>query len=87
MKLIGMALVALGIAALLLGVLGYSQERTILDMGGLKATAMEHTRSPVAAIAGVVSLIGGFGLLGVDRRRGMGRIAVPREHETRGEPR
>jgi hypothetical protein len=86
MKPIGMALVVLGIAALLLGVLGYSRERTVLDMGGMKATATEHTSSPVAAIAGVVSLIGGVGLLGIDRRRGMGRIAVPSENETRGEP-
>jgi uncharacterized membrane protein YidH (DUF202 family) len=69
MKLIGIALVVLGIVALIIGVLGYSQEKTVIDMGGIKATATEHKTIPIAPIAGVVSLVGGVALLVVDKRR------------------
>jgi hypothetical protein len=56
MKLIGVAL-------------GYSQEKTVLEVGGIKATATEHKTIPIAPIVGVLSLIGGMALLVVDKRR------------------
>ena len=69
MKLGGVALVILGIVALVYGGLGYNQEKTVLEVGGSKATATEHKTIPIAPIVGVLSLIGGIGLLVVDKRR------------------
>jgi len=69
MKLIGIALVILGIVALAFGLLGFGQEKTILEMGGVKATATEHRTSPIASIVGALSLIGGIALIVVDKRR------------------
>ena len=68
MKLIGVALVILGIVALIYGGIGYNREKTILDVGGMKATVTEHKTFPIAPVAGAISLIGGVALLVVRRR-------------------
>ena len=69
MKLVGIALIALGIIALTYGGFGYSQEKTLIDVGGLKATTTEHKSLPVAPIGGVLALIGGIALIVADKRR------------------
>ena len=63
MKLLGIALVILGVVALIYGGVGYDRERTVLDVGGIKATATEHKSIPIAPIVGVALLIGGVALL------------------------
>jgi hypothetical protein len=63
MKPLGIALVALGVVALIYGGIGYNKETTVLDMGGIKATATEHKSIPIAPVVGVVLLIGGVALL------------------------
>jgi len=68
MKLIGVALVILGIVALVYGGISYNRERTVLDVGGIKATVTENKTFPIAPVAGVISLIGGVALLVVRRR-------------------
>lgn len=68
MKAIGIVLVILGIVALVYGGIGYNRNRTIFEMGGMKATATEHRTIPVPAVVGVVSLIGGIALLVVEKR-------------------
>jgi len=67
---LGIALVILGIAALLYGGLGFDRQKTVLDVGGIKATATEHKTTPIVAIAGLVSLIAGAGLLITSKRGG-----------------
>lgn len=69
MKLIGVALVIVGIVALTFGVLGYTQDKTVVEVGGVKATATEHRTVPIASILGALSLVGGIALLVVDKRR------------------
>ena len=68
MKLLGVALVILGIVALIYGGIGYNRQRTVLDVGGIKATVTEHKTFPIAPIVGAISLIGGVALLVVRRR-------------------
>jgi len=68
MKWIGVILVILGIVALIYGGIGYNRQRTVLDVGGIKATVTEHKTFPIAPVVGVISLIGGVGLLVVGRR-------------------
>ena len=69
MKIFGLALLLFGIIALVYGGIGYNRRTTILDVGGIKATATEHKSIPVAPIVGGVALIGGIMLLGLPRRR------------------
>lgn len=63
MRYLGIALVVLGTAALFFGGIGYDRQKTILDVGGIKASATEHRTIPFAPIAGAVVLLGGVGLL------------------------
>jgi hypothetical protein len=71
MKLFGIALVVLGIVALVAGGFGYDRQRTVLEVGGLKATATEHNTIPYAPILGAIALIGGIALLVGVKRTGM----------------
>lgn len=63
MRLLGIALVILGVVALIYGGVGYDRQKTVLDLGGIKATATEHKSIPIAPIVGVALLIGGVALL------------------------
>lgn len=63
MKMVGIALVILGIVALVAGGLGYDRQRTVLEVGGLKATATEHRTIPYSPIIGAIALVGGIVLL------------------------
>ena len=68
-KTLGVALVILGTAALVLGVVGYNRQTTILDVGGFKATATERKTVPLAPVVGAIALVGGIVLLGSARFR------------------
>jgi hypothetical protein len=63
MKSLGLALLILGIGAVLYGLLGYDRQSTMIDLGGIKATATEHKTSPFVAGLGVGAVIGGLALL------------------------
>ena len=69
MKALGFVLVVLGILALVYGGVSYNRQRTILDVGPLKATATEQKNVPLSPIVGGIVLIGGIVLLVVPRRR------------------
>lgn len=69
MKMLGMALVALGIVALIFGGIGYNRQTTILDVGGIKATATEHKTIPIAPVAGGLALVAGVVILLSPRMR------------------
>jgi len=67
MKFVGAALVIVGIVALVYGGIGYNRQTTILDVGGIKATATEHKTIPIAPVAGAIALVGGIVILVVPR--------------------
>jgi hypothetical protein len=69
MKILAIALIVLGIVGLVYGGIGYNRQTTILDVGGIKATATEHKTIPIAPIAGGLALAGGIVLLMGSRRR------------------
>jgi uncharacterized membrane protein YidH (DUF202 family) len=69
MKTIAVALMILGIAALIYGGIGYNRTTTILDVGGVKATTTQHKTIPITPVVGVIALIGGIALLVIPRRR------------------
>lgn len=67
MKWFGFALAILG-TAMLYGGIGYNRQTTILDVGGIKATATEHRSIPYAPVAGGIVLAGGIALLVLPRK-------------------
>jgi hypothetical protein len=69
MKTLGMVLAIVGVVALVYGGIGYNRRTTILEVGDLKATAMEHKTIPIAPLAGGIALAGGIVLMLVPRRR------------------
>ena len=69
MKILGIVLVLLGIVALVYGGIGYDRQRTVFEMGSMRATVTEHQTMPIAPILGVISLIGGVVLLVGTKRR------------------
>jgi len=70
MKKLAMALLFMGIAILVYGVISYSDNRTTIGMGSMSATISENQTVPRAAIVvGGIVLIGGVALLANGRRR------------------
>jgi len=69
MKLIGIALVIIGIVALVWGGIHYNDQKTVIQMGDFKATATEQKTIPISPIVGVIALIGGIALIVADKRR------------------
>jgi hypothetical protein len=63
MRIIGIVLMVLGVLALAYGGIGYDRQRTVLDVGPLKATATEHKTLPLSPIVGGLALLGGIILL------------------------
>jgi hypothetical protein len=69
MKGFGLVLVVLGILALVYGGISYSREKTVFDVGSIRATATEQHNIPLSPIAGTIAIVGGLVLLVVPRRR------------------
>ena len=69
MKVLGVLLLVLGVVALVYGGITYNRERTVLDMGPIKATTTEKKTVPLPPIVGGVAVIGGILLLVGSSRR------------------
>ena len=63
MKLIGIVLIVLGIAALGFGGFTYTTRDRVVDLGPLKVDADKQHNVPIAPIAGLAALIGGAALV------------------------
>jgi hypothetical protein len=67
--IIGLVLIAGGIAGLIEGRVSYTTRDKVLDLGAIQATA-EHTHTiGIPEIAGVAALIAGVGLVFIGARR------------------
>jgi hypothetical protein len=69
MRTVGFIFITLGILALVYGGFSYNGERTVIDMGGIKATATERHTLPVSPIAGVIAVVAGLLIVVTPRRR------------------
>ena len=67
--IVGIALVVIGLVSLLLGGFRWTQEKTVVDVGPLKATTTEHKTLPIPPIVGGLALVGGIVLLVVPSKR------------------
>ena len=68
MSLIGILLIAVGVAALLLGHFEYSETKPVLKAGPVQVNTTEQHTVDVPLIAGIVIIVAGVVLLAADRR-------------------
>jgi drug/metabolite transporter (DMT)-like permease len=62
MKLAGILLIILGVAALIYGGVSFTTQKKAVDLGPLQVNKTEHHSVPLPPILGVVAILGG-GLL------------------------
>ena len=70
MRLIGAALLVLGILACIYGGFWYSKDETKVDLGPVEVSVEKHERVNVPLWAGVAAIVGGGLVLALGRRRG-----------------
>ena len=68
-RIAGIVLIVLGLIGILWGGFSWTQEKTVLDVGPIKATTQEHKTIPFPPIAGGVALVAGIVLLVLPGRR------------------
>ncbi len=62
-------LVIVGLVSLLLGGFRWTENKTVIDVGPVKATAEEHKALPIPPIVGGLALVGGILLFVVPTKR------------------
>ncbi len=67
--LVGIVLIALGVVGLVVQGISVTERRTVLDVGPVKVQADEQKVIPIPAIAGIVAIGAGLGLVLLGRRR------------------
>jgi uncharacterized membrane protein YidH (DUF202 family) len=65
--LLGVALLAIGILALVYQGFTYTTHKKVLDIGPIQATKEEHNTVPIPPVIGVIALIGGVVVLATGR--------------------
>ena len=63
MKIVGILLIVLGVAALIYGGFSYTTEKKAVDMGPIQIEKKEHHTVPLPPLLGVVAILGGGALL------------------------
>ena len=66
---IGITLIVLGLVSLLMGGFRWTEDKTVVDVGPIKATAEEHKTLPIPPVIGALALIGGIAVLVVPAKR------------------
>jgi len=66
---VGAALVVIGLVSLLWGGFRWTENKTVVDIGPVKATAEEHKTLPIPPVVGALLLVGGIVVLVVPTRR------------------
>lgn len=69
MKVLGLVLLVLGVLTVIYGGFSYNRQRTVFEVGSIKATATEQRNVPLSPIAGGIAIVGGLALLFVARRQ------------------
>ncbi len=69
MKVVGIALIVLGVIALVYQGITYTTREKIIDLGPLKAEVEKEKTIPLPPVLGVVAIAGGVVLLVVGGRR------------------
>ena len=67
--IVGAILVVIGLVSLLMGGFRWTENKTVVDIGPVKATAEEHKTLPIPPVVGALLLVGGIVVLVVPSRR------------------
>ena len=67
--IVGAVLVVVGLVSLLMGGFRWTENKTVVDIGPLKATTEEHKTLPIPPVVGALALVGGIVVLAVPIRR------------------
>ena len=67
--IVGAVLIVIGLVSLLLGGFRWTEQKTVVDVGPLKATTTEHKTIPIPPVVGALALVGGIVVLVVPSRR------------------
>jgi hypothetical protein len=70
MKMLGIALIVFGLAALAYQGFTYTTRETVIDIGPIKATADRERTIPLPPILGIVAVAGGVALMIAGSRKG-----------------
>lgn len=62
MKIAGILLIIVGIAALIYGGFSYTSQKKAVDIGAIQINRTENHTLPVPPILGIVAIVGGAGL-------------------------
>ena len=65
---LGVLLIAIGVAGLLIANISFTEKTVIVDAGPLKVTADQQRTIPIPTIAGVIAVVVGAGLLFYGRK-------------------
>jgi len=68
-NVIGAVLIVIGLVSLLMGGFRWTQNKTVVDIGPLKATTEEHKTLPIPPVVGALALVGGIIVLVVPMKR------------------
>ena len=63
LSIAGIALIVLGLVALVYGGITYTSRDTVVDLGPIQATADRERTFPLPPVAGIVAVVGGIALL------------------------
>jgi len=66
---VGVVLIVIGLISLLMGGISWNRQKTVVDIGPLKAETTERKTLPIPPIVGGLALVGGVVLLLVPSRR------------------
>jgi len=69
MRILGIALIVLGLVALLYGGISWTERKKVVDAGPIEVTREDHERLPIPPIVGGLLLTAGVVLLVVRQRR------------------
>ena len=68
-RIAGIVLIAIGLVGLLYGGVFWNREKTVVDLGPIKATATERQSIPLPPVVGGIALVAGIVLLVLPGRR------------------
>ena len=69
MRIVGIALIVLGVLALAYGGISYTKEKKVVDLGPIEATEKTRETIPLPPVLGAAALVGGIVLLVVRSRK------------------
>ena len=68
-RIAGLLLIILGLVGLLWGGISWTREKTVVDVGPIKATTQERETIPLPPLVGGLALVAGIVLLVLPRKK------------------